>query len=170
MHVGYFFIHSLTKRKPAILKCARRFFIHTSSKRKKKKKSTVNCYNLISNHFHAKLMGKQLRNEAKFKFKNKRPWLNVYSTPSCHLGKNPKCPNTGSSNCFHLSSIIAVLMCFSSFYFKRYRRHVVYNDVMRDSVMCSLTLRHVTENRYVKYQCTFSAGTFFFYWAMNKMF
>ena len=32
------------------------------------KKSTVNSYNLISNHCHAKLKGKQLRNEAKFKF------------------------------------------------------------------------------------------------------
>ena len=28
---------------------------------------------------------------------------------------------------------------------------VVYNDVTRDSKTCSLTLRHVTENRYVKY-------------------
>ena len=46
-----------------------RFFIHTSTKRKK---STVNSYNLISNHFHAKLKGKQLRNEAKFKFIRKR--------------------------------------------------------------------------------------------------
>ena len=65
----FFFIHSLTKRKPAILKCARRFF--HSYLIETKKKSTVNSYNLISNHFHAKLMGKQLRNEAKFKLKNK---------------------------------------------------------------------------------------------------
>ena len=35
------------------------FFIHTSTKRKK---STVSSYNLISNHFHAKLQGKQLTN------------------------------------------------------------------------------------------------------------
>ena len=28
---------------------------------------------------------------------------------------------------------------------------VVYNDVTRDSIACSLTLRHVTENRSVKY-------------------
>ena len=27
----------------------------------------------------------------------------------------------------------------------------VYNDVTRDSIAYSLTLRHVTENRYVKY-------------------
>ena len=33
------------------------FFIHTSMKRKN---STVISYNLISNHFHAKLKGKQL--------------------------------------------------------------------------------------------------------------
>ena len=52
-----------------ILKCARLFFIHTSVKRKK---STVNSYNLISNHFHAKLKGKQLWNKAKFKLIRKR--------------------------------------------------------------------------------------------------
>ena len=40
--------------------------------RNEKKKSTVNSNNLISNHFHAKLKGKQLRNEAKFKFIRKR--------------------------------------------------------------------------------------------------
>ena len=37
-----------------------------------KKKSTVSPYNLISNHFHAKLNEKQLRNEGKFKFIRKR--------------------------------------------------------------------------------------------------
>ena len=45
------------------------FFIHTSTKWKK---STVNSYNIISNHFHAKLKRKQLRNEVKFKFIRKR--------------------------------------------------------------------------------------------------
>ena len=34
--------------------------------------SNVNSYNLISSHFHTKLKGKQLRNEAKFKFIRKR--------------------------------------------------------------------------------------------------
>ena len=28
---------------------------------------------------------------------------------------------------------------------------VVYNDITRDTIACSLTLPHVTENRYVKY-------------------
>ena len=42
------------------------------AKRNEKKKSTVNSYNLISNHFHAKLKGKRLQNEAKFKFIQKR--------------------------------------------------------------------------------------------------
>ena len=84
-------VHSVW-REPAILKCARRFFsirecarrffharhtkmctsvffIHTSAKQKI---STVNSNNVISNHFHAKPKGKQLRNEAKFKFTRKR--------------------------------------------------------------------------------------------------
>ena len=56
---------------------------------------------------------------------------------------------------------VTVFICllslpFYAFFFffssltQRYRRHVVYNDVTRDSVTCSLTLRHVSENRYVK--------------------
>ena len=40
--------------------------------------------------------------------------------------------------------------CVLNLWFKRYRRHIVYNDVMHDSVMCSLKLCHVTENRYGK--------------------
>ena len=39
----------------------------------------------------------------------------------------------------------------SSSLIKRCCCDVVYNDVTRDSIACSLTLRHVTENRYVKY-------------------
>ena len=35
-------------------------------------------------------------------------------------------------------------------WFKHYQRHVVYNDITFDSVTCSLTLHHVTENRCVK--------------------
>ena len=34
----------------------------------------------------------------------------------------------------------------------------VCNDVTRDSIACSLTLRHVTENRYVKYPVHKIAG------------
>ena len=41
------------------------------------------------------------------------------------------------------------LLCVFHLWFKRYRRHV-YNDVTRDYLTCSLTLRRVTENRYVK--------------------
>ena len=70
-------VHIVCKPSPAILKCARRFFffysyLNETEKKKKKKKSTVNSYNLISNNFHAKLNGKQLRNEAKFKLIRKR--------------------------------------------------------------------------------------------------
>ena len=41
--------------------------------------------------------------------------------------------------------------CVLRLWFKRCCCDVVYNDVTRDSIACSLTLRHVTENRYVKY-------------------
>ena len=76
-----------------------------------KKKSTVNPYDLISNH--AKLKGKQLWNKAKFKLIQKCR-RNDYSTRNCHIWKNPKCPNAGTSNCFHLYSIIAAFMHFLS--------------------------------------------------------
>ena len=49
--------------------CTSMFFIHTSMKRNK---SFVSSYNLISNHFQAKLKGKQLWNKAKFKLARKR--------------------------------------------------------------------------------------------------
>ena len=39
-------------------------------------------------------------------------------------------------------------------WFKRYCCNIVYNDVKCDSIACSLKLRHITENRYVKYPCT----------------
>ena len=101
-----------------ILECACHFFIHTSVKQKE---STVSSYNLISNHVHAEFKGKQFLNKAKFKLiqkhnnKLQRSWRNDYLTPSCHLWKYPKCSNTGSSNCFHLSSIIAISMHFFIF-------------------------------------------------------
>ena len=40
--------------------------------------------------------------------------------------------------------------CRFYWWFKRYLRHVVYNYIKHDSVTCSLTLRHVTENCYEK--------------------
>ena len=52
---------------PAVLKCARRF-LHSYLNETKK----ISSYNLISNHFHAKLKRKQCRNVAKFKFTWKR--------------------------------------------------------------------------------------------------
>ena len=45
----------------------------------------------------------------------------------------------------------ATFSCVLHLWFKRCCCDVVYNDVTRDSIACSLTLRHVTENRYVKY-------------------
>ena len=54
-----------------------------------------------------------------------------------------------------ISLLSLSFLCVFHLWFKRYRRHFVNNDVTRNSVMCSLTLRHVTENRYVKAMCTF---------------
>ena len=55
-----------------------------------------------------------------------------------------------------LQTVFICLLSLSFLYvfhlwFKRYRRNIVYNDVKRDSVMCSLTLRQVHENRYVNF-------------------
>ena len=41
-------------------------------------------------------------------------------------------------------------LCVFHLWFKCCRHHIVYNEVMRHSVTCSLILHHVTENRYVK--------------------
>ena len=66
---------------------------------------------------------------------------------SCH-GSNSLLP-------FHLlfiyiSLLSATFSCVLRLWFKLCCCDV-YNDVMRDSIACSLTLRHVTENHYVKY-------------------
>ena len=51
------------------------------------------------------------------------------------------------------SSLIQALCC-----------DVVYNDVTRDSIACYLTLRHVTENRYVKYPVQYFRLNIFHSW------
>ena len=84
-------------------------------------------------------------------------WLFYSGLPSL---KESKLSKYGSSICFHLYSIIAFL-CIVHLLFKRYWLHVVYNDVTHDSVTCSLTLRHVTEKRYVKCQVHFSDWNIF---------
>ena len=50
-----------------------------------------------------------------------------------------------------ISLLSATFSCVLHLWFKRCCCDVVYNDVTRDSIAGSLTLRHVTENRYVKY-------------------
>ena len=50
-----------------------------------------------------------------------------------------------------ISLLSATFSCVLHLWFKRCCCDVVYNEVTRDSIACSLTLRHVTENRYVKY-------------------
>ena len=132
------------------------FLIHTSTKRKK---STVNSDNLISkNHFHAKLKGKQLRNEAKFKFirKRKNKLTNGHGGMIIQLGaaiferiRNVQIQALQTVHVF-ICFLSLPFLCVFRLCFKRYRRHVVYTDVTRDSVTCYLTLRHVTENRYIK--------------------
>ena len=50
-----------------------------------------------------------------------------------------------------ISLLSATFSCILQLWFKRCWCDAVYNDVTRDSIACSLTLWHVTENRYVKY-------------------
>ena len=50
-----------------------------------------------------------------------------------------------------ISLLSATFSCVLHLWFKRCYCDVVYNDVTRDSIACSLTLPQVTENRYVKY-------------------
>ena len=57
-----------------------------------------------------------------------------------------------------ISFLSVAFSCILHLWFKRYRHHVVYNDITHDSVTCSLTLHHVNENRYVK------CPVHFFHW------
>ena len=106
---------------PAILKLSRRIF-HSYLNETKKKTTilSIRAYNLISNHFHANFNGIK-RNRAKFKvIRNRKNKLTdrhggmIIQLRSAIFERIPKCPNTGISNCFNSSSIIAVFMCFSS--------------------------------------------------------
>ena len=83
---------------------------------------------------------------------------NDYSTSSCHLWKHPKHPSTGSSNCFHFTSVIGVF----HLRFDCYRCQAVYNDVTPDSVTCSLKLRHATDYRCVKCRVHFFHRNIFY--------
>ena len=128
-------------------------FIHTSTKRQK---STVSSYNLISNHFHAELKEKQLRNEAKFKFirKHKNKLTNGHGGMIIQLRAAifERIWNV------QIQALQAVFICLLSVPFlcifhlwsRCYWRHIVYNDITHDSVTCCLTLRCVTENHCVK--------------------
>ena len=143
------------------------FFIHTSTKQKK---STVNSYNLISNYFHAKLKGKQLRNEEKFKFNRKRK----NKLTNSHGGMNIQLRAAIFERIWNvqIQALQTVFICLLSLpflcvfhlWFKSYRRHVVYNDVTRNSLTCSLTLRHVSENHYAE------CPVHFFIWNIFHLF
>ena len=131
------------------------FFIHTS--RKLKKKSTVNSYNLISYHFHTTSEGKQPQNKTKFKLnrKHKNKLTNGHGGVIIQLRaaifdriRNAKIKAVQTVS---ISLLSAMFSCILRLWFKRCCCDVVYNDVTRDSIACSLTLRHVTENRHVKY-------------------
>ena len=136
-----------------------------------KKKSTVNSYYLISNNFHAKRRGKQLWNRAKFKLtrKRKKKLINGHGGMIIQLRTAiiERIQNVQKHALF-ISLLSMPFVCVFHPWFKCYRRHIVNNEVTRDSVICSLTLRHVTGNRYVTCQCIFSAGTCFIHWAMNN--
>ena len=159
--VFFRFLEVWMKRPSCTLYCGRSppyenvhvgFFIHTS--RKWKKKSTVNSYNLISHHFHTNLR------ENSHKIKQNSNWTESariylttamadYSTSSWNLWKNSKRLNKGCSNCFHFSSVSDVFMHSSSLVQTLLLWHCLQWRKAR--LYRSLTLRHVTENRYVKY-------------------
>ena len=130
--------------------CTSVFFIHTSRKRKK---STVNSYNLISYHFHTKSKGKQPLNKTKFKLNRKRKnkLTNGHGGVIIQLRVAifDRIRNTQikAVQTVSISLLSVTFSCVLRLWFKRCCCDVVYNDVTRDS----LTLRHVTENRYVKY-------------------
>ena len=142
----------------------------------KQKQSTVSSYNLISNHFHAKLQEKQLWNKAKFKLirKCKNKLTNSHGGMIIQLWA----ANFGRIRNVQIQAPQTVFICLLSLpflcifhlWFKHYWRHIVYNDVMRDSVTCSLTLHHVTKNRYLKCPVHFFHRTFFLDWEYEQIF
>ena len=130
------------------------FFIHTSRKRKK---STVNSYNLILYHFHTKSKGKQPYNKTKFKLNRKRKNKltnghgGVIIQLRAAIFERIRNAPIKAFQTVSISLLSATFSCVLRLWFKRCCYDVVYNDVTRDFIACSLTLHHVTENRYVKY-------------------
>ena len=108
---------------------------------------------LISNHFHAKLKRKQLWNKAKFKLirKSKNKLTNGHGGMIIQLRADifERIQNVQIqalepvflfSFFFFFFFLSLPFLCVFHLWIKRYRRHFAYNDVMRDSVTCSLTL------------------------------
>ena len=118
----------------------------------KQKKSIVNSYNLISNHFQ----GKQLWNKVKFKLirKRKNKLTNgrggMIIQLQATIFERIRNFQIQALQIVFISLLSLPFLCVFQLWFKRYQCHVVYNDVTCNSVTCSLTLCHVTENRYVK--------------------
>ena len=102
------------------------------------------------------LREKQRRNEAKFKFirKRKNTLANGHGGRIIQLRaaifERIRNVQIQALQTVFICLLSLPFLCIFHLWFKPYRRHVVYNDVTRDSLTCSLTLRHVTENRYVK--------------------
>ena len=65
--------------------------------------------------------------------------------------KESETPKIKAVQTVSISLLSATFSCVLRLWYKRCCCDVVFNDVTRDSIACSLTLRHVTENRYVKY-------------------
>ena len=116
-------------RAPAMLKCARRFY---HSYLNETKKSSVSSYNLISNHFHAKLQGKQLRNEAKFKFirKLKNKLTNGHGGMIIQL-RAAIFERTRNVQIQALQTVFICLLRIKAdcMRFSRYRRHILFFTV-----------------------------------------
>ena len=75
-------------------------------------------------------------------------WLFNFELPSLKEFETPKIKAVQTVS---ISLLSVTFSCILRLWLKRCCCDVVYNDVTRDSIACSLTLCHVTENRYVKY-------------------
>ena len=130
------------------------FFIHTSRKRIK---STVSSYKLISYHFHTTSKGNQPWSKTKFKLnrKCKNNLINgnggVIIKLRAATFERIRNAQIKAVQTVSISLLSATFSCVLRLWVKRCCCDVFYNDVTRDSIACSLTLRLVTENRCVKY-------------------
>ena len=127
------------------------FFIYTSRKRKK---STVNSYNLISYHFHTKSKGKQQYSKTEFKLNRKRKNKltndhgGVIIQLQAAIFERIRNAQIKAVQTVSISLLSVTFSCILHLWFKRCCCDVVYNDVTRDTLACSLRLGHYWKSLY----------------------